>query len=264
MAFETITLNKESHIATLTLNRPDKRNAINSKMEDDLIAALDDISRDKEVRAMILTGAGKSFCSGGDIAGSDPGRMGTTVQEISRGLRRIYFGITLQLYNMEIPTIAMVNGVASGWGFDLVMACDIRLGSEHAKFSESFVNVGITPATGGMWLLPRIVGLSKASELIFTGDTVDASEAAKLGILNRVMPAGELESETRKLAARIARAAPLATRLAKLQIRQGLQTDLKSAFELAANCQGICITSEDCKEAMSAILEKREPVFKGK
>ncbi len=264
MDFETIILKKEEHIATLTLNRPDKLNAINAKMEEELVQALQDISQDNQIRVMVLTGAGRAFCAGGDVR--DPGyqRLGTTVQEISRGLRRTYQGTTLKLYEQEIPTIAMVNGAASGWGFDLVLACDIRTGSENARFNSAFVRVGITPATGGVWLMPRTMGLSKAYELAFSGDFVNAQEAERLGILNRVVPAGDLEKETMALATKIAKAPPLAVKLTKLQMRQGLLIDLKSAFELAANCQSICMTSEDCKEAMTAMFEKREPVFKGK
>lgn len=265
MDFETISLSKENHVATLTLNRPDKKNAINSVMERELAAAIDDIGKDPAVRVMILNAAGeKVFCAGGDISDTDPARLGTTAQEISTGLRTLYRAVMLPLYELSIPAIASVQGAASSWGFDLVLSCDLRVGSENARFNEGFTRVGLTPATGGVWLLPRVVGLPKAAELIFTSDMIDAREAYRLGILNRVVPAEELESETMALATRIAGMPPLAIRLSKLQLRRGLQTDFSSSLDLAAQCQGICITSEDSREAIAAMMEKREARFKGK
>jgi len=265
MNFETIILNKEEHIVTLTLNRPEKKNTINRVMERELGAALKEISDDPEIRVMVLNAAGdKVFCGGGDISDTDPTRLGTTAQEISTGLRKLYRDIMLPLYELSIPTIASVQGAASSWGFDLVLSCDLRVGSENARFNEGFTRVGLTPATGGVWLLPRVVGLPKAAELIFTADMIHAREAEKLGILNKVVPAEELEKETMELATRIAQMPPLAIRLSKLQLRRGLQTDFSAALDLAAQCQGICITSEDSKEAIAAMMEKREPQFKGK
>lgn len=265
MSYQTILLKKENHIAVLTLNRPEKMNTINGQMERELAAALREIAQDADVRVMVLAAAGeKAFCAGGDISDTDPGRLGTTAPEISTGLRRLYREIMLPLYEMAVPTIAMVQGAASSWGFDLVLACDLRIGSEKARFNEGFTRVGLTPATGGVWLLPRVVGLPKAAELIFTAEMIDASTALALGVLNRVVPPADLEKETMALATRIARMPPLAIRLSKLQLRRGLQTDFATALDLAAQCQGICITSEDSKEAIRAMFEKREATFTGK
>ncbi len=265
MSFETIILEKSDNIATLTLNRPEKKNAINMAMERELAAALEDIGKDSDVRVMVLKAAGeKVFCSGGDIGDPERGTMGTTAQEISTGLQKLYRNIMIPLFELSIPTIASVHGAASSWGFDLVLSCDLRLGSENARFSEGFTRVGLTPATGGVWLLPRVVGLPKAAELIFTSDMIHAREAEKLGVLNKVVPAEELEQETMALAAKIAKMPPMAIRLSKMQLRRGLQTDFAAALDLAAQCQGICITSEDSKEAISAMMEKREASFKGK
>jgi 2-(1,2-epoxy-1,2-dihydrophenyl)acetyl-CoA isomerase len=158
----------------------------------------------------------------------------------------------------------MVNGVASGWAFDLVLACDLRIGSEKARFNSAFVKVGLTPATGGVWLMPRIMGLPKAAEMIFTGDFVEAKEAERLGILNKVVPAEELEKETMDLARRLAQAPPLAIRLAKLQLYKDLQTNLEDALKMSATCQAICMASEDFKEGMAAFAEKRPAKFKGR
>ena len=265
MNFETIILTKENNIATLTLNRPEKKNTINSVMERELAAALEDIGKDSDIRVMVLNAAGeKVFCGGGDISDTDPTRLGTTAQEISTGLRKLYRDIMLPLYEMSIPTIASVQGAASSWGFDLVLSCDLRVGSENARFNEGFTRVGLTPATGGVWLLPQTLGLPKAAEIIFTTDMIHAREAERLGILNRVVPAEELEKETLALATKVAQMPPLAIRLSKLQLRRGLQTDFSAALDLAAQCQGICITSEDSKEAIAAMMEKREANFKGK
>ncbi|MBM3133295.1 MAG: hypothetical protein FJZ95_09750 [Chloroflexi bacterium] len=265
MDFQTILLKKESGIAVLTLNRPEKMNTINGQMERELAAALRDIAEDQSIRVMVLAAAGdKAFCAGGDISDTDPTRLGTTAQEISTGLRRLYRDVMLPLYEMAVPTIAMVQGAASSWGFDLVLACDLRIGSEKARFNEGFTRVGLTPATGGVWLLPRVVGLPKAAELIFTADMIDARAALGLGVLNKVVAPEELEKEAMALAAKIAKMPPLAIRLSKLQLRRGLQTDFSAALDLAAQCQGICITSEDSKEAIRAMFEKREANFKGK
>jgi 2-(1,2-epoxy-1,2-dihydrophenyl)acetyl-CoA isomerase len=263
MDFETLIFKKEDGIITITLNRPEKLNAINHQVEEDLGVAFEEVARDPEARVMVLTGAGRAFSAGGDISGASPG-YGTTAAEISQNLRRIYHITTLRLKNLAIPTIAMVNGVASGWGFDLVLACDLRIGSEGARFNSAFVRVGLTPATGGVWLMPRAMGVAKAAELIFTGDFVEAEEAERLGILNKVVPAGELERETMSLARKIAQAPPLAIRLAKLQLYKGLQTNLEDAFEMAATCQAICIASEDFKEGAAAFREKRPAKFKGR
>lgn len=265
MAYETIILKKENHIATLTLNRPDKMNTVNGQMERELGAALADIANDTEIRVMVLAAAGqKAFCAGGDISDTDPGRLGTTAQEISTGLRKLYRDVMLPLYELSVPTIAMVQGAASSWGFDLILSCDLRIGSETARFNEGFTRVGLTPATGGVWLLPRVVGLPKAAELIFTADMMDANEAYRLGVLNKVVPPEKLEEETMALASKIAKMPPMAIRLSKLQLRRGLQTDFAAALDLAAQCQGICITSEDSKEAIAAMFEKRQASFKGK
>ncbi len=265
MDFETIILTKDNHIATLTLNRPEKKNAINGTMERELAAALENIGRDSDIRVMVLKAAGeKVFCAGGDISDTGPERMGTTAQEISTGLRKLYRDVMLPLYELSIPTIASVQGAASSWGFDLVLSCDLRIGTENSRFNEGFTKVGLTPATGGVWLLPRVVGLPKAAELIFTAEMIHAREAESAGILNRVVPSQELERETNELATKIAQMPPLAIRLSKLQLRRGLQTDFSAALDLAAQCQGICITSEDSKEAIAAMMEKREAQFKGK
>jgi enoyl-CoA hydratase/carnithine racemase len=252
-----IILKKEDHIATLILNRPDKLNAFTRPMEEEMSRALADVAGDGDIRVMVLTGAGQAFCSGGDISESVTEVYGGSVPNISTTLHQVYRDVVLRLYNMDIPTIAMVNGVAAGLGFDLSLACDLRVGSEKARFVVAFTRVGLTPAAGGAWLLPRVVGLSKAAELIFTADFLEAEEAERLGVLNKLVPSSELEKETMALAERISRNSPLANRLAKLQLHKGLQTDLETALEVGAACQAICITSAEHQEKLAAFQNRK-------
>jgi len=167
------------------------------------------------------------------------------------------------LFNLEIPTIAMVNGIACGGGMDWAMCCDIRIGSENARFMVAYTRVGLFPDAGGTWLMPRVMGLAKASELIFTGDFVDAKEAERIGVLNRVVPAADLERETMELARKIAANPPLALRLAKLQLHKGLLWDLDTALEVEAGFAPIVMTSKDSQEAITAFVEKRKATFVG-
>ncbi|MFC2018273.1 enoyl-CoA hydratase/isomerase family protein [Chloroflexota bacterium] len=208
MDFETVILKKEEGIATITLNRPEIGNATNRQMYADLSAALDDVAGDKEMRILILTGAGRGFCGGGDTSqmgeGSVYTRMDTAVlqQDIRQTTQKPLFS----LHKVVIPTIAMVNGFAVGGGFDLACACDIRIGSEKARFSNAFVSVGLTLEWGIQYYLPRIIGLGKASEILYTGRWVEAEEAERIGLLNKLVPPGELEKVTMDMATGTARA----------------------------------------------------------
>ena len=264
MVSDTIILRKEDYAAIITLNRPERLNAFNRQMEEELIGALTDVRGDKNIRVLVLTGAGRAFCSGGDVSENMAEEYGGTAQKVSDTFHHIYNGIILQLFNLDIPTIGMINGVAVGLGFDLTLACDIRIGSENARFMVGFTRMGLTPAAGGAWLMPRVMGLAKAAELIYTADFLEAEEALRLGVLNRLVPATVLEQETMALARKIGQNSPLANRLAKLQLHKGLHTDLETTLEVGATCQAICLTSEDTREALVAFREKRKPVFKGR
>jgi enoyl-CoA hydratase/carnithine racemase len=261
---ETVILSKEDFAAKLVLNRPERLNAFNRQMEDELIETLASVHEDRDIKVLVLTGAGRAFCSGGDVSEDMAEEYGGTVQKVSDTFHRIYNGIILQLFNFDIPTIGMINGVAVGLGFDLALACDIRIGSENSRFMVGFTRMGMTPAAGGAWLMPRVMGLAKATELVYTADFLEAEEALRLGVLNRLVPAARLEQETMALARKIGENSPLANRLAKLQIHKGLSTDLGTALELGSTCQAICLTSEDTREALAAFREKRKPVFKGR
>lgn len=269
MDFETILLIKKDHLATLTLNRPDKRNAINRRMMEELIAALSDISEDDEIRAMILTGAGKAFCAGADVDIMPGGGDVKEFDELSvEKMRRSFIfkaakKIILYLHQMEKPTIAMINGVCLGAGFDLTLACDLRIASEKARFMCGFVKIGLFPGFGAAWLYPRTMGLGKALELLLTGDVLDAKEAKEIGLLNKLTTAEELESATLTLAEKIANGPPIAIRLMKSQVYKGLGTGLVTALDEAATCESITLTSRDHKEGITAFREKRLPSFEG-
>ncbi len=265
MEFETILLKKEDHIATITLNRPERLNAINTQMERDLAKAIKDVSEDDVVHVLIVAGAGRAFCAGGDIArmpakGKAPRKRGA--EEIRRGFRTVH-EIIIGLQKMEKPTIAMVNGVAAGGGFDLACACDLRIGSPNARFMVAFVRLGLVPGWGGTWFYPRVMGLGKAAEFLFTGDFCEAEEAYRIGLLNRLVAPEDLERETHALASKIANGPPIALRLAKMQLYHGLEMDLETAMKVAAACETITVTSQDHKEGVSAFRRKRAPVYKG-
>ena len=211
-------------------------------------------------------GIGKDFCAGAQLKG-EGGIIGDLVSqgvaEIHQSIQQIQV-LPRKLHNMEIPTIAMVNGAAVGAGFSLALACDMRVGSEKAKFRVSFTKLALVPGTGDTWLLPRAVGPAKAAEIIFTGDFVEAKEAERIGILSKMTTAEELESETMALARKIAQGPPIAIKLDKMLLNKGADLDMDSAFEMIAACAPMGLTSEDMKEGVLAFVEKRDPRFQGK
>ena len=269
MDFESILLRKENWIATLTLNRPERLNAVTPKMAQEILSALEEVDNDDDSRVLVVTGAGKGFCAGADVGGMTGGTqqgMGTArnAEEMRRYHSRVVGRICLRLQKMQKPTIAMVNGVAVGGGFDVALACDLRIGSKDARFRNAFVKIGLFPGWGGTWLYPRVMGLGKALEYLFTGDFLGAEEAERLGVLNRMVVPEELEKETMVLARKIAQGPPIAIRLMKLQAYKGLQMDMETALEMAAACETITLNSEDHKEGVAAFREKRDAQFRGK
>ena len=269
MEYETIILKKEEHIATITLNRPEKLNAMTPQMTDELLAALNDVDEDDEMRALIITGAGRGFCAGADVGGMAGGaekgsESARDAETLRQGLIHSATRVVPKLQKMQKPTIAMVNGVAVGAGFDLALACDLRVGSENARFRNAFIKIGLFPGWGGTWLYPRVMGVGKALEYLFTGDFIEAKEAERLCVLNRLVPAEELKKETMALAQAIADGPPIAMRLTKLQVYKGLEMDLETALQVAAACETITLSSEDHKEGVAAFREKRPAKFQGK
>lgn len=256
---------QQGHVVTLTMNEPERRNPLtgNSAVPD-FLAAIDRIHNDRSVRAVILTGAGTAFSSGGDIRDMERQASGEVSgmqirQEYRTGIQKL----PLALFNLEVPIIAAVNGAAIGAGFDVACMCDIRIASEHAKFAESFVKLGIIPGDGGAWLLPRIIGMSRAAEMSFTGEMIGPDLAASWGLVSRVVPAAELLSTANELAQRIAANPPHAVRLTKRLLREAMHTRLDTLLEMAAAFQALSHQTDDHKEAVNAYLNKRPPVFKG-
>lgn len=265
MGFKTIILKKEEGIATIILNRPDRGNATNRQMYSELPVAIGEVARDKEMRVLITTGAGRAFCGGGDTGEMGEASLytGWSVEEIRQYIHQTTQGPIHSLLKLEIPTIAMVNGVAVGGGFDYACACDIRIGSEKARFTNAFVNVGLSTEWGIDYYLPRIVGLGKASEILYTGRWVEAEEAERIGLLNKLVPAEDLEKETMELARQLAKGAPIAIRMTKQLVKKGLETDCETTLQMAAGYQAIAVVSQDHKEGIAAWKEKREPVYRG-
>ena len=253
-------------IVTLTLNQPELRNPISDGPTiEALIEAITAADRDMATRVVILTGAGRAFSTGGNIntmregGGLNDPMPANTRRNYRNGIQRL----PLLFEAIEVPVIAAVNGPAIGAGCDLACMCDIRIAGESAKFAESFVKLGIVPGDGGAWLLPRVVGFSKASEMAFTGDMLDAAEALACGLVSRVMPDAELLDAARALAARIAANPPHAVRMTKRLLREGRTASLAGILETSAAAQALCHTTADHHEAVAAFLEKRSPVFKG-
>ena len=254
-------------IATITLNRAELRNPISDL---DLIEALLDtlvqIEDDPKVRVAILTGAGSAFSAGGNLKAMRPDSGGLNASLPARTRRNYKSGIQrlpLAFAALEVPVIAAVNGPAIGAGLDLACMCDLRVAGESSKFAESFVKLGIIPGDGGAWLLQRIVGFSKAAEMTLTGETIDAAEALRIGLVSQVVPDADLLDAAHKLATRIACNPSFAVRMAKRLIWEAQSMSIGQVLEMSAAMQSVAHATRDNAEAVDAFLEKRKPVFKG-
>lgn len=253
-------------IVTLTLNRPELRNPISDReMIEALLAALDRLENDADARVAILTGAGKGFSSGGNIQEMKPGGSLNTGSPVATranyktGIQRL----PLAFAKLEVPVIAAINGAAIGAGCDLTCMCDLRIAGQSARFAESFVKLGLIAGDGGSWLLPRVIGWSKAAEMALTGDMIDADEALACGLVSQVVPDEELMDAARMLARRIAANPTHAVRMTKRLLWEGQRVDLESLLEMASAMQAAAHMTEDHAEAVSAFLEKRDPLFRG-
>jgi 2-(1,2-epoxy-1,2-dihydrophenyl)acetyl-CoA isomerase len=259
---------KSNRTATITLNRPEARNAVSTHRDcSDLVDALQLAQDDASVSCIILTGTGSAFSAGGNLkamkerTGLGPvGAPDETRTNYRRGVQRI----SRALWECEVPMIAAINGHAVGLGLDLACFCDIRLCSENAHFAASFIRVGIVPGDGGAWILPRAIGLSKAAELLFTGDTIDAAAALSMGLVSSVVPLSLLMHRANELAARITSNPAKALRLAKRLLREGQQQRLSDVLELSAAFQALAHETQDHHEALDALLGKRPPQFTGR
>jgi len=270
MTFEQVLYEKSDGVATITLNRPDRMNAFTDVMIREWAQALEDARLDAEVRAVIVTGAGRGFCAGADLRGGS-GLAETARSEEPRSavglrnwLRDSVHYVPRQVALLDKPYIAAVNGPAVGAGMDMASMCDIRIASEEARFAMSYVKVGLVPGDGGCYYLPRIVGLAKALELIWTGDFIDAQEALRIGYVSQVVPAEELMDYTRGYAARLAAGPAVAIQQAKRLVYRSQHVDADAALDLAQQAMFITQSTEDAREGPLAFVEKREPQFKGR
>ena len=251
-------------VATLTLNRPERLNALGGTLRDDLYDAVLRASGDADVRVIVVTGAGKGFCSGGDVKAMNEVKEGRAERPLIDKVAPLRDRVLLAMRDAPQPVIAAVNGAAAGAGMNLALGCDIRLASTAAKFTQAFVKRGLHPDWGGTYFLPRIVGMAKACELIFTGEIIDAQTALGLGIVSAVHPPEELMPATYELARKIAVGPPIAIRLAKRALYHGLDVDLRSALEFETFAQNIASETDDAREGIRAFVEKRPAVFKGR
>ena len=260
--YENILISENEGILTITLNRPEKLNSFIGHMRRDLAEALEHAGSDRSVRVVIITGAGRAFCAGGDVAYMAELMQRKDAEEFSRILgagRRVILAIR----QMTKPVIASVNGPASGAGCNLALACDLRIASNTATFSESFAKVGLHPDWGGTYFLPRLVAPNKACEMFFLGESIDAEEAARLGIVNQVVAPEELEATTLQLAERLRAAPPIALAAAKHAVYMSQASELEEMLRYETEAQLRCFESDDGHEGVRAFLERREPKFTG-
>jgi enoyl-CoA hydratase/carnithine racemase len=264
MTYKCLLYEVKDGIATFTLNRPERLNALGDTLRDDLLDAVMRTAVDPEVRVMVITGAGKGFCAGGDVKAMNENRETGRERPIIDKIAPSRDQTLLAMRDAPQPIIAAVNGAAAGAGMNLALACDIRIASTAAKFSQAFVKRGLHPDWGGTYFLPRVVGMAKACELIFTGDLIEAPEALGLGLVSRVVSPEELMPTVHELARKIAAGPPLAIRLAKRALYHNADCDLRQALEFETFAQNICQDTDDAREGVRAFVEKRAPVFRGR
>lgn len=262
-----MTLERRGAVAVLTLNRPEAMNALGAPGDGDQVQAVcAEVNADPSIRCVVLTGAGRAFSAGGDVKAmkAREGAFGGGAVQIRDGYRNNIHRIVRSIYGLEVPSIAAVNGAAIGLGCDVACMTDIRIAADTARFGVTFLKLGLIPGDGGAWLLPRTIGMSRASELLFTGDVIDAAKAVEWGLVSRAVPAERLMDEAMALADRIALQPPHALRLAKTLLKQGQTTSYDTLMEMSAAAQAIAHLTEDHMEGVDAILEKRSPRFAGR
>jgi enoyl-CoA hydratase/carnithine racemase len=256
---EALRIDRASNgVVTLTMNRPEKKNAMNAAMFSELLEVFREVDVSTADRVLVITGAGDAFCSGADL--------GERGKDTRHGLHRLHWvaDIALALHRIPKPVIAKVNGVAAGAGMNLALGCDLIVASDSARFAELFVRRGLSIDFGGSWLLPRLIGMHRAKELALFGDIISAKEAAEIGLVNRVVPAGELDAFVADWANRLAAGPPLAMAMTKRLLSNAFAVSMDEALEAEGLAQTVNTTTEDTAEAIRAFLEKREPKFQGR
>jgi 2-(1,2-epoxy-1,2-dihydrophenyl)acetyl-CoA isomerase len=257
--YQTLRWELADGVLTLTLNRPEVLNAVNDRMAEELLDALRRAAREAEVRSVILTGAGRAFCSGQDLRERAAGEV-----SYAQHIRTRYAPVILQLQGLEKPVVAAVNGVAAGAGASLALACDLRVASEEASFLQAFTRIGLVPDSGATFFLPRLVGLGRAFEMCYLAEAVPAHEALRLGLVNWVVPGSELMAKAREVAGRLATGPTRAYGLTKRALLRNLRADLATALDYEAMLQDAAGRTEDHREGVQAFLEKRPPRYTGR
>jgi enoyl-CoA hydratase/carnithine racemase len=273
MDFETLIVERADGVVSVTMNRPERKNAANATMWDELLRVFRDVAANPADRVMVLTGAGRAFCSGADVGGMAPA-AGSEAADGERGeeapkphqlaAMRHISEIATALHRIPQPTIAKVRGIAAGAGMNMALLCDLVVASDSARFSEIFARRGLTLDFGGSWILPRRVGLHRAKELALLADIIDAAEADRIGLVNRVVPDAELDEFVGEWAARLAASAPIAIGQSKRLLNNAMSITLEQALDDEGSTQTINFTTRDTAEAVRAFLDKREPTFQGR
>lgn len=259
MEYATIRLEQEGNIAVIQLNRPDKFNTISLQLVQDMMSLITELEASGSVRVLVITGSGRAFCAGADIAEikklNNPVSALGFVDKVNECFNR--------LESLPCPVIAAVNGLALGGGCELSLACDLRLASDKAVFGLPEVKIGVLPGAGGTQRLPRVIGLTKAKEMLFTGNNIDAQEAFRIGLVNKVVPNNQLMNEAKKLAGDLAKLPKVGLRMIKSVVNEGIDKDLSTAIEIEKKAFAILFSTEDQKEGINAFLEKRAPKYTG-
>lgn len=260
----TVRVERDGGVAGITLNRPDRLNAFDGRMHAELQAALDELAADGEVRCLILRGEGKGFSAGADLRSEDLSREDGEQPDLGEYLRRTYSRTVAKMVGMEKPIVGALHGPVYGAGLGIALACDLRVAAESARFSAAFVRIGLMPDAGVSFFLPRVVGLGRAMEMSMLGDPVDAGEAHRIGLANKVVPDGMLLEEAQALARRLASLPTRALGQIKRSLYASFESDLETALEREAEGQSICGRTEDHREGVAAFFERREPRFSGR
>jgi len=263
--YKDIIVEKKDYIATVTINRPDKMNAMTLETREEVVKALTDVGQDNDMRVLVITGAGdRAFCAGVDVGVMSSALAGEQLEVTRRDITR-RMGAQVALFReIRVPTIAAINGVTAGMGLSFVCACDIRIASENARFTAAWIKRGLVPDGASTFLVPQIVGLEKALELFYTGDIIDAQEALRIGLVGKMVPAVDLMDTAMELARKIADNPPIPVELAKYGVYSGLGSDIRRALDYENYAVKTCTATEDYKEGVTAFMEKRKPQFKGR